>query len=297
MLETGEALIEFLQCFEVSDDSLVVPGYSFARHQHGNPGGIRHQHAGGDPGGVIFEFDVFHLVADDFLVGFRRGHDRFRIGVGGFVQMVDQFQFAHHVMHGLAQFLQGHFCIFGRNFHQRRDRLGDPRAAVVQPFEFQQAFHQRSPFALGGADREQNQQRVVSGSGDFGSPVIQEFGHDVSGDAHLPVLAVRRDAGAGDGHFDRVEHTVRILDIFPRKAVPLCVRLQRPAGGLAAQQVERGVFKRIRLAGFGVPDFCGLQDVEEPVLGIPFADFALDAHDGFAEGDGVFDRLLHQIVP
>ena len=102
MFKTWELLIEFLQGAQIANNALVTLRHPFARHQYRNAWGIWDEHAGGNSAAKIIQPDMLGFVAYDFLIGFCRGHNWFRIGVYRVVDMRHQLQLIHFFMHYLT---------------------------------------------------------------------------------------------------------------------------------------------------------------------------------------------------
>ena len=131
---------------------------------------------------------------------------------------------------------------FGMGGNQGRQALGQRFVGVVVRLEVQQGVHQRAPFALGDADREEEQDGEVGGLFHL-DPNLVEVGCDQGGrDAAFLERAIGLHAGGDHRDFDRVEHAIAIFQVL--EAMPGLARVQHPAVGVGDQQRLEGHLQR-----------------------------------------------------
>ena len=293
-LEAGEAFAEGFHGDNELDDGAFGAAEALAGHRHGDAGGVRNEHDGGDASGHVGEAKLFGFAADEFLIGLSGGEDGIEILVAGFVDEAGEVEFDHGGVHLVGEFFKGDVAVAGGVFGDEfGEGLFERGFGVVESLELKEVFKEGTPFSFGGADGEEDEDGVVAGAGDLDAASVEEFGEDGGGDAPLGDDALGVDAGGEDGDLGGVQHAVAVGDVVVLVAVPLLAGFEGPAGGLVGEEAVGGFFKEVGLAVEGVEDVLGLVEAEEPSL-LCGAETVGDGGHGLAEGDGVLEGLGHE---
>src|ERR1700743_215671 len=129
-------------------------------------------------------------------------------------------------MHLVGEFLESDVAVTGGILgDQFGKRLFEWSFRIVETFELEEVFKERTPLALRGADGEQDQYGVVTGTGDLDAAAVEKLCDDRCGNAPVADNALGVNAGRQDGDLGGIEHAVAVGDVFVLIAVPLFSRL------------------------------------------------------------------------